>query len=51
MNVILQRGLTPLYAALESKPSEEVVRLLMEAHPDAVKEKDEVSRGTSRSNI
>ena len=48
---VLQRGQTPLHVAVANSASLEVLKLLMEAHFDAVKEKDLVSRGTSRSNV
>ena len=41
----------PLHIALESSAPEEVVRLLIEAHPDAVKEKDMVSKEITFTNI
>ena len=44
-------GRTLLHVAvLRHDPLLEVIHLLMEAYSDAVKEKDIVSRGTSRTN-
>ena len=48
---LLQDGRTPFHDAIQSSASEEVIRLLMEAHPDAVKEKDKVSGGTCLTNV
>ena len=41
----------PLHVAVGSRASLEVIRLLVEAYPDAVKMLDRVSRGTSRTNL
>jgi hypothetical protein len=40
----------PLHIAVESSAPEEVVRLLIEAHPDAIKEKDKVSKENKEKN-
>ena len=46
-----QNGMLPLHIALQYKAPDVVVLAVLAAHPEAIKEKDNVRRATARTRI